>query len=185
LSIRALFLAVLILSATPAFTQQMKGENLLLSVPDGYVTGFTDGDKKVRIVEFVPNGQSVQNWREMLTLHIFFGGIDASPSQYAKRFVAGYSKNCGEGTGRIIRQGRERGYRFAFFTAICGLNPKTGQPEWLLAKGIEGRDSFYLVQKAWKYTPSAAEINTWSRYLGGVNLCDNRRKKAPCPVVSN
>jgi hypothetical protein len=182
--LKAMLLAVLALS-TPAFAQQMKGENLLLSVPDGYVAGFTDGDGKARIAEFVPKGQSVKNWREMLTLHIFFGGIDAAPTQYAKQFVARYSDNCGEGTGRIIRQGRERGYRFTFFAAICGLNPKTGKPEWVLAKAMEGHDSFYLIQKAWKYTPSEDEINKWSRYLGGVNLCDSRRKKAPCPVVSN
>jgi hypothetical protein len=47
-------------------------------------------------------------------------------------------------------------------------------------KAIQGRDSFYLVQKAYKFEPSAEQKKQWDDYLDSVSVCDTRRPERPC-----
>ena len=45
---------------------------------------------------------------------------------------------------------------------------------------MRGRDSFYLVQKAYKFEPSVEQKKQWDDYLDGVSVCDTRRPDRPC-----
>lgn len=50
-----------------------------------------------------------------------------------------------------------------------------------MLKAIAGRDSFYLVQKAFRFRPDKAQIEQWSRYLRNVSVCDSRVSERACP----
>jgi hypothetical protein len=43
-----------------------------------------------------------------------------------------------------------------------------------------GRDSFYLVQKAFKFEPSAEQGRIWGGFLDSARVCDTRLPDRPC-----
>jgi len=63
----------------------------------------------------------------------------------------------------------------------CPLNPASGKPEVTLFRAIKGTDSFYLVQRATRYEPTAEQIGQTAKYLASVNVCDTRAAEHPCP----
>ncbi len=173
--------AITALLAIPVGAQQFKDENLLFNVPSDYIQDYTDQNKTNLILEWVPDGQSVENWEEMLTVQLFFGPPVQKPGNFAHAFIQSIEGACEGGEGQVVKEGLEQGYKFAFFLAICPENPATGKPEFIWLKAIAGRDALYVVQKAWKYHPTNDEIEDWSKYLAGIAVCDTRTQTAPCP----
>jgi hypothetical protein len=45
---------------------------------------------------------------------------------------------------------------------------------------IQGNDSFYIVQVAFKAWPSKEQITQWMSYLKDVAVCDTRLPDRPC-----
>jgi len=64
----------------------------------------------------------------------------------------------------------------------CPLNKDSGKPEITWFKAIQGQDSFYVVQKAFKFDPSQGQIVQWTLYLKKVAVCDTRVKERACPA---
>ena len=82
-----------------------------------------------------------------------------------------------------IANGVENGYNFIFWHHYCSKNFKTNEPEYTYAKAIEGSDSFYIVQKAWKRKPSYDDVVKWTQYFKKIVVCDSRTPERKCPKV--
>ena len=52
-----------------------------------------------------------------------------------------------------------------------------------MIKVISGKDALYIIQKAWKYEPTDAQIQDWSKSVSQVFLCDSSNDSAPCPKL--
>jgi hypothetical protein len=63
----------------------------------------------------------------------------------------------------------------------CPRNAQTGKPEITWFKALQGNDSFYVVQKAFKFDPPKEQIVQWTLWLKGVALCDTRLPERACP----
>jgi hypothetical protein len=174
-----ILLAILLFSV-PAHAQ-LKNENLLVAMPDGYVTGFQDKNAKQQMTEMVPRGQSVKDWTEMVTVQIFFGMINVTPEAYKQRLEKLWAETCKGAESSPIGQGSERGYPVIVWLQFCPLNKDTGKPEVTLLKAIAGKDSFYVVQKAFRFQPDKPQVEQWSRYLRNVSVCDSRVAERACP----
>ena len=160
---------------------QLKNENLLVTVPEGYKVDFQDKNKDQMITEMVPAAQSVKDWTEMVTVQIFFGMGRLTPEQFKQRIEKLWAETCPGVQSSAVGQGVERGYPMTLWIEFCPLNKQTGKPEFTLLKAIQGRDSFYVVQKAFRFRPDKTQIETWSRYLRGVYVCDSRLADQACP----
>jgi hypothetical protein len=182
--IAALFFLLFIFLLPNASADLLKDENLLCNLPDDYIIGFQNKQKKLYMIELVPKSQTVENWTEMLTIQTFYGGLPYTPEGLYRGFSDRWTRSCSGGLGQLISKGNENGYDYAFWLMICPLNSKTGKPEYTWFKAIRGNDSFYVVQKAWKYEPSKPEIEKWSKYLRKVSVCDSRIPGRECPKVS-
>jgi hypothetical protein len=66
----------------------------------------------------------------------------------------------------------------------CPVNKQTGKPELTWMKAMQGKDSFYLVQKAYKFEPSAEQMTKWGGFLDSVRVCDTRLRDRPCKMGS-
>ena len=160
---------------------QLKNENLLVAMPDGYIVGFQDKNAKQQMTEMVPRGQSVKDWTDMVTVQIFFRMTDVTPEAYKQRLEKLWAENCKGAQSNPVGQGNERGLPVTVWIAFCPLNKETGKLELTMLKAIGGKDSFYLVQKAFRFKPDKAQIEQWSRYLRGVSVCDSRVPERACP----
>jgi hypothetical protein len=120
----------------------------------------------------------------MVTVQIFFGQ-KTPPQLFRARIGASWAKACPSSTSLSVAQGVERGYPAEVWQQTCESNPQTKKPEYTYFKAIQGHDSLYVVQKAFKYEPSHDEIVKWTLYLKSVSVCDSRIADRACPAAKN
>jgi hypothetical protein len=87
---------------------------------------------------------------------------------------------CPKSESRPVAKGEENGYPPMVWLLNCPLNKATGKPEITWFKAIQGNDSFYIVQVAFKAWPSKEQITQWMRYLKDVTVCDTRLPDRAC-----
>jgi hypothetical protein len=175
---REIVILLSVLLSSPTFA--LEAENLLVAMPPGYKVGFTRHAQKGVITEMVPSAETVENWTEMVTVQIFFGMHD-SVSAFRLRMERMWASSCAGARSAPVSGGIENGYVTVTWRMSCPLNRQTGQPEITLFKAVSGRDSFYVVQKAFKFEPSPDAAAEWVRYLDTVSVCDSRIPERKCP----
>ena len=164
-------------------SEELNGENLLFIPPDDYQMGFSDRKNDMFISEWFLDGQTQNDWSEMVTVQVFYNYPTREINNFQDKFIGVIVDTCEDGRGLSITSGEEYGYSFNFFMTICGKNPNTQKPEYTMIKVISGSDALYIIQKAWKYEPSDAQIQDWSKSVSRVFLCDSRNVSAPCPKL--
>jgi len=173
-------LAICLLAASPLMAKApKKGEVLLMQIPKNYQRAFADRTPRQMLQEFVPKGQNVKSYREMISLQIFYGGLGASAEKFAKHMLALNSKICPKASGRIEILSRENRYPVALYSYACKAKT-SARSEWGLGKVIEGKDSLYVVIKIWKKPPSTRKRAKWHKFIEDIRLCDTRRGKKAC-----
>ena len=174
------FAAVIaLLIASPAIA--LEAENLLVAMPPGYKVGFTNHTPKGVITEMVPTAETVENWTEMVTVQIFFGLHD-SVIAYRLRLEKLWALACAGASNAPVGGGLVNGYTTMTWRLSCPLNRQTGKPEMTWFKAIAGRDSFYVVQKAFKFEPAPEQAKEWVGWLDKVSVCDTRIADRKCPA---
>lgn len=163
---------------------ELQGENLLQAMPQDYKLAASGRNGNVLTDEMIPEAEQLEHWSEMLTTQIYVGGVNLDdPEAFYQRMDAAWEKACPAASGELIRSGTENGYRFAFWMQGCPENPASGRPEYTWFKAIQGKDSFYLIQKSWRYAPSKEQITRWTRYLGSIAVCDSRVAARSCAAL--
>jgi hypothetical protein len=162
----------------------LENENLLVELPSGYKTDFQDRKPNMLMTEMVPTNESVSNWTEMLTVQIFYG-LKATPEAFVDKLSNTWIASCADATSTPIAHGVENGYAAGLWLLNCPHNPATGKPEITWVKAVQGNDSLYVVQKAFKFAPSKEQVLQWTKYLRAVAVCDSRLADRACPQVKN
>ncbi len=161
---RSIYLGLVAAMAASVCVAQLQDENILTKLPDGFNVDFQQRNKDMLISEMVPVKQSVKNWTEMVTVQVFCG-LKATPDQFKARIESGLAAACPRAESRPVAQGKENGYPSMVWLQNCPLNKATGKPEITWFKAIQGNDSFYIVQVAFKAWPSKEQITKWMGYL--------------------
>jgi hypothetical protein len=175
----ACFLCVFPLS--PSAWAQLKNENLLEQMPSGFKIGYQTSHDGMNMQEWVPEGETVENWSEMVTTQIFLGRKDLDTAQFLNFIGQKWLKDCTGSTPNAIHTGNANGYPVSMLLLQCPLNPQSGKPETTLFRAIKGSDSFYIVQRSARSIPSKDQIAKMAQFLGTVNVCDTRSPEHPCP----
>ncbi len=179
---RTMPVILLLLACSATARAQLVNENLLTEMPAGYKVDFQARKNSMLMTEMVPAGETVNNWTEMVTVQIFFG-LKTTPDQFRARMEKGWSASCAGSDSRTTSAGTDNGYAAVTWMMSCPLNPATGKPEMTWFKAIQGNDSFYVVQKAFKFTPSRDQTLQWVTYLRKVAVCDSRLSDRLCPAT--
>lgn len=166
-----------LLAAGPALAGRLFGENLITPVPSGFKLGFAKED----FMEYVPRGETVQDWSQMLTV-ILYRGKSLDPDAYSKTMAANWSKGCPGSEAVKVTSGNENHYAFALWLYACPLNPQSGKPETMTMKSIRGADSFYIVQYAHRKAADQSTVTPEAKYLRTVMVCDTRKSDRKCPA---
>jgi hypothetical protein len=172
------------LALTGAALAQLQNENLLVQMPQGFKIGHQDKKNNIQISEMVPSSETVQDWTEMVTVQIFFG-LKTAPAQFKDRIEKGWVAACAGGRAHPVSADAENGYPTLVWVLSCERNPTTGKPEITWFKAVAGNDSFYVVQRAFRFMPAQEQMTKALAYLGTVKVCDTRRPDRACPRVGN
>jgi len=170
-------------TAGAAQAQPLKNENLLVGMPQGFKLGFKDSKNGMNMQEFIPTGETVQNWTEMVTVQVFLSRKDLQPTPFLAAMQKQWSDGCKGSTSTAVSTGKVNGYAAAAVLLRCPLLASTGKPETTMIKAIKGNDSFYVVQRAVRSVPTPERLETMKKYIESVSVCDSRLATAPCPTV--
>lgn len=181
-SIIRLYLAAMILLPMASWGA-LENENLLFSLPQNYKIGFQKKEGNMIMTELIPQKESINEWTEMVTAQIFLGLKTLSLVEFRSRMQTLWEKSCQGAQFAPVTQGEENGYSFMIWIQTCPLNKATGKPENTWFKAIQGNDSFYVVQKAFKYNPTKEEVIDWMNYFKSVKVCDSRLPERACAPV--
>ena len=140
-------------------------ENLITTAPAGYHIGFQNKGDDGLITEWVPAGETVENWTEMVTVQVFYH-LKTSPEAFMSNLETRWLRSCpGADQAQPIANARENGYPTLVWLLSCPQNPASGKIEITWFKAVQGNDSFYVVQKAFRFAPSKQQITRWVGYL--------------------
>ncbi len=170
-------------SALPAGAQ-LQDENLLVSLPQGFKVGTNQSRAGLIMQEWVPAGETVQNWTEMVTVQIFQKRPDIDPAQFLGLMEKQWAGACKGSSATPVSVSKVNGYTAATILLRCPLLAQTGKPETTMFRAIKGNDSFYLVQRAVRSVPDEARLQQVRQYLETVSLCDTRRPAHACPKLT-
>ncbi len=159
----------------------LENENLLVEVPKGFKIDFETEQDNMVMNEMVPQSESVNDWTTLITVQIFLGLTNTTPEQYQSSLTQSWFNACQGSESYPVADGAENGYNFVLWQMYCPLNPSTQKVEYTYLKAMQGNDSFYLVQVAFRYEPSSDEITQWMNYLRTVQVCDSRIPERACP----
>jgi hypothetical protein len=159
----------------------LKNENLLTPLPNGFKVGFETKKDQMDMAEYVPVAETVEDWSTMITVQIFHGARNVDPDAFAGDLAKRCKAACAAGDARKVTAGAENGYSFSLWIYKCPLNPGTGKPENMWLKTTSGADSLYSVQYAYRRALVNDLIGPAMDYLRHVKVCDARRADRPCP----
>jgi hypothetical protein len=158
--------------STPALA--LENEDLRMAVPKGFKVGFTKQSDQQMITEMVPDKESVENWTEMVTVQIFHTLRDVAPAEYRSRLEKLGAEACPGASFAKVKDGTENLYPMVIWSQRCPLNQQSGKPEFTWFKAVQGRDRFYVVQKAFKAEPTPKQLKAMTALLDGAKVCDSR-----------
>lgn len=130
----------------------------------------------------VPAGETVTSWSEMVTTEIFNGGQNTSPAAFLNSIGQRWLSSCPTPQPHEIHTGNENGYVVSMMLLKCDRSPLTGGPENTLFRAIQGNDSTYLVQYAFRSELTKDKLDKAAHFLSRVNVCDPRSAEHPCPA---
>jgi hypothetical protein len=171
------------LAAAPS-QAQLKGENLLVIPPAGFKVGYRGTNNGINMVEWVPAGETVQNWSEMVTVQIFNKRADLDPAQFLGRLQQQWLAACKGSKPASVLTGKANGYTASMMMLHCPLLAATGKPETTMFRAIKGNDSFYVVQRAVRAVASPDQVEKMKQYLGEVSVCEAGSPRHPCPALT-
>ncbi|HEX7817306.1 hypothetical protein [Dyella sp.] len=161
----------------------LTGENLLQGLPAGFkIANHGRSATGMELTEMVPQNETVDNWTQMVTTQVYLGVtdyFDAYKAEMAKRF----KDNCQQADVQNIRDGEENGYAFHVWMQSCHQSDVKAKPEITFFKYIQGKDSSYVVQRAFHLEPSRDQVTEAVKYLQQIRVCDSRSKESPCPAT--
>jgi hypothetical protein len=161
----------------------LENENLLVPLPKGFKVGYQNKNDNQLITEMVPTAETVEAWTEMVTVQVFYRMKDVTPAAYRARIEKLWVDACPGATFAKVKEGTENLYPMASWSLTCPLNKATGKPEYTWMKGVQGRDSFYLVQKAFRSEPTPQQVKSVDALLAAAKVCDTRIPGQKCKPV--
>ncbi len=182
-NILKLLVACMLATLSIGIWAQLTDENLTHGLPTGYKIDFQTKQGNMAITEMVPQAESVKNWTEMMTTQTFLGLKTATPDSFQAYMQKTWADTCKGAGFAPVTKGEENGYPFAVWVQSCPLNVATGKPEHTFFKAIKGNDSFYVLQRAFKYSPTKDQVTQAMLVLREAKVCDSRLPDRPCMKV--
>ena len=146
--------------------------------PKDFKIGYQTEQNGMIMVELVPQKQTVDNWTQMITLQSM-AGANLGAEEFRNNMASLWQNACPKSSFNPIIEGEENGYSGALWQLTCEHNPQTGKPEYTWFKAIQGNDSLYVKQYAFRYEPNGDEIVNAMGHLDNLIVCDNSAKH-PC-----
>jgi len=180
--------AVLLLAQAGAALAQDEGEFLYAKPPAGWKLGFENDEGKVRVREYIPEGEAIETWTNMIVVQVFGDKAHIAPKDLAGGMFSNYKRGCGKAEFGMMAEGTQNGYEVFSVMIQCkdpkpeqlkrNIVPRKLQVNWV--KIFRGAKALYLVQRQWRADTPGADyplrdedaLKPWARFMRDAELCD-------------
>ncbi len=167
----------------------VNAEHLLADVPEGWLKVYESLLDTQRMVEYVPEGSSGDNWQEKISFESFSHKPLPDPIDLVTSIARDQKETCEGFEDHNTFSGYENEYPTSVRLLVCKNDKLTHQGQVTLIKTILGEDNFYVITRARRIPPiaeeasglSAEDMALWSLYLRAISVCDPGRENHPCP----
>jgi hypothetical protein len=169
-------------------------ERLLAQPPDGWSAIFASKRPGVRIAEYIPPGESAEEWTEKLSFESFGGEPLPDPIGLLVEIARDQQATCNGFSDHNTFSGLENGYPTSVRLFVCRNNPVTQRGQITLIKAIQGSQHVYVITRARRVPPIESDavlpmahedMAEWSSYLQAISLCDTADEAHPCPSAKS
>jgi hypothetical protein len=167
------------------------GEFFLTPVPITWEIAHSSKTDRVVHMAWLPEGQETASWSDKVSVQLFPGETEISGRQLLDQIARRYTRDCRNLLGTQTEVQQKRGRTVAFRLLGCTKHTKTGRGELALFRVVQGAESLYLVQRAWRTPTFDTEHLPFSRdilgktrlWLQGGRVCqaDSRDAEYACP----
>lgn len=174
-------------SIAPVFSQL-----LLVGQPAGFRSAFENTKGSFYVHEWVPSGETVDNWTKMMTvtgLKDLAANSAATPKSVLNGMAAGFQRACPSSySAQSVAEGKLSGFDAFMAVVSCGASPSTGgkSSETALIMVVKGQSDYYTFQWAERSAPSsgpiAIDVPAWAgkwKLMSPVKLCPIIPGEAP------
>lgn len=165
--------AMVTTGAMTALASAQQEQALLVSTPAGFQMAYSHAkpDGSMKMMEFVPAGQTVETWQQMITVQHFPKLASADPLQLAGTWTQRIAAVCPKAQASRLQQPTVNGHaavRVYVHLTECGGRP----PESILTLVIKGQDAMHMIQHAWRpQPPSREQFQAAMRDFDRARLC--------------
>ena len=165
------------------------GENLRFPLPLNWYRGHAAEQGNLSVEEYVPAGQTVRDWRQMITV-LTFRGPRSDPANILTQAQGKNTNTCPRPLEQMVVRGIEDNFPTARTVLVCGQLPGTNRAEISVMKVIAGSESAFWFSMQWAVPAGdparimaalAIQIADAAQILDEVRLCDTRDSERPCP----
>jgi hypothetical protein len=131
-----------------------------------WIAGHHDANEYQTTTEYVPQGQTVDNWTELVTVSEFFGIQDKTTAeQMMSDMLQIAQENC-SGVKKNLVQSLTDGVIFEWETTGCKVEiPGANAPEFDISRIVFTKDRVFMMQYASKTRPTAEKREQWIKIL--------------------
>lgn len=160
-----------------------------VAIPAHWHTALSLNTGQMKIVAYVPEGQSREHWTDMLSVIVYDRSVYTDLSDVANALGSTYNSICT--IPAIVAppsMTNDNGSPASLQIARCGRG-REGDAHIVVQKAIAGSDGFYIVKRAWALPPVAdsnsvavpdAEMKAAIVELNEVHLCDTAQHATAC-----
>jgi hypothetical protein len=160
-----------------------------VAIPAHWHVALATDTGKIKLVAYVPEGQSREHWTDMLSVIVYDRSLYNDLNDVANGLGATYHNICA--IPAIVAppdMTTDNGSPASLQIARCGKG-REGQAHIVVQKAIAGSDAIYVVKRAWTLPPVAdsndvgvpeAEMKAATAELDEVHLCDTAQHAAAC-----
>lgn len=176
---------LLALFPTLAHGQTPPSEALNRPANPGFVMGYTAENRGVMIEEWVPKGETVENWNKMVTFQRLenFKSLGNTAFSAANSVATLMIRTCSSATSTAINMPALDGMSIAEFSTYCPLNSATGKPETTFFKFIAGERDIHVAQVAFRRVARGGDRKWAHAFLGSVKLCSAENVQPDCGAM--
>jgi hypothetical protein len=145
---------------------------MLSELPKGYKSAHRMISELGSIQEFIPEGETLAHWTEMLTVQILRRRQGWTLSDFRTSIDTLWDSICLGGSSQLVEQGFEQLQPTMIWSLTCPQSWITGRPEYTWIKIVMQKGYLVVIQKAFTFKPSANSIAFWISYLRDVRAND-------------
>lgn len=105
---------------------------------------------RAELVEWIPEDQSEDSIRDILTKQVFYGAAGQDASSFTTGLLARVRQSCAQVRVNGPKQQVEHGYDVAYAQAFCTNQRTAGKDVDIFVKTIRGNEGLYVVQREFR-----------------------------------